>query len=91
MYELSEIFSKSSTDFLIPMGVAGIAVVSTLLLIFVEWEHSTAPADNLPWAGIRDELFRMTRASMRQLKNSSQTIADGYAQVCRHLRFLKIA
>lgn len=73
------------------MGVAGIGVVITLLLLFAEWEHAMASAHNLPWAGIRNELFRLTRASMRQLKNTSQTIADGYAQVNCHLRFLKTA
>ena len=85
----NSLFPDSRIDFSILMGLAGVPIVVVIFLFCLNWGYSTnstASTDVLPWAGIRNEIFRITRASIRQLNKSSQTLEDGYAQVSPHLR-----
>ena len=59
---------------------AGLAI-SISILVIRSWRINTAFANGLPWADLRNEVFKTTRASLRQLNSCTQVLQDAYTKV----------
>lgn len=64
------------------------AFLATLILFVRCWSIDTAFADGLPWADLRNEVFKTTRASLRQLTNCTQVLQDAYTKVSQCVNIL---
>ena len=62
-----------------------LALLCTVLAISIAffrcWTIDIAFANGLPWADLRNEVFKTTRASLRQLANCTQVLEDAYTKV----------
>lgn len=63
-------------------GLCGVLLAVLYLLLQQTLSPGSADAhDGLPWADLRDEVFKTTRSSLRQLTSCSQVLLDGYRKV----------
>lgn len=58
-----------------------VLAISIFILVARSWSIDTAFANGLPWADLRNEAFKTTRASLRQLINCTQVLQDAYTKV----------
>ncbi len=66
------------------IGAALFGVLLAVLFLLFQRSFNSGSADthgDLPWADLRDEVFKKTRSSLRQLTGCSQVLLDGYRKV----------
>lgn len=67
-------------------GLTLLCTVLAISIVFVRcWTIDTAFANDLPWADLRNEFFKTTRASLRQLADCTQVLEDAYTKVSPYL------
>ena len=63
------------------LPVCVVLVFAISVLFMYSWSIDTAFADGLPWADLRNEVFKTTRASLRQLFHCKMVLQDAYTKV----------
>lgn len=63
----------------LPVCIVLVFAIPTLFMY--AWTINTAFADGLPWADLRNEAFKTTRASLRQVFNCKMVLQDAYTKV----------
>ncbi|KAL2038268.1 hypothetical protein N7G274_008917 [Stereocaulon virgatum] len=67
-------------DSQLAIELLGFVFLAYLSSVWYCWMTSSTPPVATPWAGLRKEVFKTTRASLRQVTGSIQTLAEGYAK-----------
>ena len=68
----------------VAVGLSGSLLFVASLILFSHEEKPSANVSEVPpLVGLQEQFFKKTRALLRQLTKSSQTLAEGYAKVCR--------
>ena len=76
------VITNSPMAYSVAIGLStALLILLTLITLSQSRKPSADTSDVLPPAGLRDQVFSTARASLRQLVNSSQILAEGYAQV----------
>lgn len=67
---------------LIGAVLSGVLLAVLFLLFHRSFDSRSADTHgDLPWADLRDEVFKRTRSSLRQFTSCSQVLLDGYRKV----------
>lgn len=70
--------------------LCGILAICIFMLIIRSLSVDTTFANGLPWADLRDEVFKTTRASLRQLISCTQVLQEAYTKVDLSVSLLAI-